>query len=234
MTEYAVDLGRGFSVLQDTEGYRFTQDAVILANLLSAGSRDRLLDLGCGVGIIAVLALLKKGVKEAVGVELDPRAAELARRNAERCGLEGRMSVLCADVRDAAKLLGRESFDKAVCNPPYFDFEDGTDGGRNAAAKRESGAVLDDFVAAASACLRFGGDFTLVMRAERLCDTVSSARAHALEPKKITFVFPRPEAKASVFVMTARKGAKPGIVTDALYVLDEKGEESEKMKELYR
>ena len=86
MTEYAVDLGRGFSVLQDTEGYRFTQDSVICANLLSAGSRDRLLDLGCGVGIIAVLALLKKGVKEAVGVELDPRAAELARRNAERCG----------------------------------------------------------------------------------------------------------------------------------------------------
>ena len=151
MTEYAVDLGRGFSVLQDTEGYRFTQDPVICANLLSAGSRDRLLDLGCGVGIIAILALLKKGVKEAVGVELDPRAAELARRNAERCGLKARMSVLCADVRDAAKLLGRESFDKAVCNPPYFDFEDGTDGGRNAAAKRESGAVLDDFVAAASA-----------------------------------------------------------------------------------
>ena len=62
MTEYAVDLGRGFSVLQDTEGYRFTQDSVICANLLSAGSRDRLLDLGCGVGIIAILALLKKGV----------------------------------------------------------------------------------------------------------------------------------------------------------------------------
>ncbi len=231
--EYAVDLGRGFSVLQDTDGYLFTQDSVICANLLRAGSRDRLLDLGCGTGIMSVLALLKKGVREAVGLELDPRAADLARRNAERCGVSDRMSVVCGDVRRAPELLGREKFDKAVCNPPYFDFSDGTDGGRTAAAKREGEAVLDDFVSAAAACLRFGGDLTLVMRAERLCDAISSARAHALEPKTMTFVFPRPGERAGTFIMTARKGAKPGVVTDALYVLDESGAESERMKELY-
>ena len=65
--EYAVDLGNGHSVLQDTDGYLFTQDSVVCANLMRAGSRDRLLDLGCGTGIMCVLALLKKGVKEAVG-----------------------------------------------------------------------------------------------------------------------------------------------------------------------
>lgn len=233
MTEYAVDLGRGFSVLQDTEGYLFTQDSVICANLLPAGSRDRLLDLGCGTGVMSVLALLKKGVKEAVGVDVDPRAVSLAVRNAERCGLEKRMKVLCRDVRGIEKEVGRESFDKVVCNPPYFDFPDGTDGGKNASAKREGGATLADFIAAASACLRFGGDFTLVMRAERLCDAMTTARAHALEPKKLTLVFPRPDAKASVFVMTARKGGKPGVITDALYVSDADGEQSERMKELY-
>ena len=158
--EYAVDLGRGHSVLQDTEGYLFTQDSVVCANLMPAGSRDRLLDLGCGMGVMSVLAVLKKGVREAVGLDVDERACELARKNAERCGIADRMTVVTRDVRGAAETLGRESFDKVVCNPPYFDFDDGTDGGRLASAKREGAANLADFIATGAACLRFGGDFT--------------------------------------------------------------------------
>lgn len=231
--EYAVDLGRGFSVLQDTEGYLFTQDSVICANLLRAGSRDRLLDLGCGTGIMSVLALLKKGVRDAVGLDVDERAVALAARNAERCGLAGRMTLVCRDVRGASRELGRESFDKVVCNPPYFDFSDGGDGGRNALAKRESEARLEDFIATGAECLRFGGDFTLVMRAERLADAVSSFRAHGLEPKTLTLIFPRPDAEAGSFVMTARKGGRPGLRTDALYVTDGEGRPTERIKELY-
>ena len=63
-------------------------------------------------------------------------------------------------MRGAAETLGRESFDKVVCNPPYFDFDDGTDGGKRASAKREGAANLADFIATGAACLRFGGDFT--------------------------------------------------------------------------
>lgn len=58
------------------------------------------------------------------------------------------MRVLCRDVRGAWEELGRESFDKVVCNPPYFDFADGTDGGKTAGAKREGEATLDDFIRA--------------------------------------------------------------------------------------
>ena len=143
------------------------------------------------------------------------------------------MRVLCRDVRGAWEELGRESFDKVVCNPPYFDFADGTDGGKTAGAKREGEATLDDFIRAGAECLRFGGDFTLVMRADRLCDAVTSFRAYGLEPKKATFVFPRVGAGANAFVMTARKGGKTGMTADALYVLDADGARTREIEELY-
>ena len=126
--EYAVDLGNGHSVLQDTDGYLFTQDSVVCAISCAPAAAT-----GCWTSAAARdnvrAALLKKGVKEAVGLEIDPRAAALARKNAERCGLSEKMRVVCRDVKGAAEELGRECFDKVVCNPPYFDFPDGTDGG---------------------------------------------------------------------------------------------------------
>lgn len=213
------------------EGYRFTQDSVLLANLMTAGSRDRLLDLGCGGGVISVLALLKKGVREAVGLDNDAAAVELYGRNAELNGLSDRMRGVCADVRTAASALGGEVFDKAAVNPPYYDFDDGT--GALDPHKRESGAVLADFVAAAAALLKNGGDLFLVHKAERLTDALTLLRGAGLEPKRLHLVFPRPHSPADIFVVAARKGGGKGLTVRSLIVTDERGERIREIKELY-
>lgn len=213
------------------EGYRFTQDSVLLANLMTAGSRDRLLDLGCGGGVISVLALLKKGVREAVGLDNDAAAVELYGRNAELNGLSDRMRGVCADVRAAESALGGEVFDKAAVNPPYYDFDDGT--GALDPHKRESGAVLADFVAAAAALLKNGGDLFLVHKADRLIDALTLLRGAGLEPKRLHFVFPRPGSPADIFVVAARKGGGKGLTVRSLTVTDERGERTREIKELY-
>lgn len=213
------------------EGYRFTQDSVLLANLMTAGSRDRLLDLGCGGGVISVLALLKKGVREAVGLDNDAAAVELYGRNAELNGLSDRMRAVCADVRAAASALGGEVFDKAAVNPPYYDFDDGT--GALDPHKRESGAVLADFVAAAAALLKNGGDLFLVHKADRLTDALTLLRGAGLEPKRLHLVFPRPGSPADIFVVAARKGGGKGLTVQSLTVTDERGERTREIKELY-
>lgn len=213
-------------------GYRFSQDSVLLANLLRAGAKDRLLDLGCGGGVICVLALLKKGVKEAVGVEKDADAAALALRNAALNGLSDRMRVECADVADAPALLGRESFDKIVANPPYYDFDDGC-ACRDAASKRECGDTLSAFIAAGASCLRFGGDFFIVHKAARLADVTELLRREGLEPKRLTLVFHAPDSPADTFVMAARKGGGKGLTVEALYVTDGEGNPTRRFKELY-
>lgn len=213
------------------EGYRFTQDSVLLANLMTAGSRDRLLDLGCGGGVISVLALLKKGVREAVGLDNDAAAVELYGRNAELNRLSDRMRGVCADVRAAASALGGEVFDKAAVNPPYYDFDDGT--GALDPHKRESGATLADFVAAAAALLKNGGDLFLVHKADRLTDALTLLRGAGLEPKRLHFVFPRPGSPADIFVVAARKGGGKGLTVRSLIVTDERGERTREIKELY-
>jgi methylase of polypeptide subunit release factors len=83
-----------------------------LARLLprSPGST---LDLGCGAGTLALLAAAR-GSRRAVGVDLNPRAIELARLNA-------RLNGLSADFRcgDLVAPVEGERFDLVYAQPPY-------------------------------------------------------------------------------------------------------------------
>jgi ribosomal protein L11 methyltransferase len=66
---------------------------------------DRVLDLGSGSGILA-LAALRLGARRATGVDLDPEAEPVARRNAERNGLAGLAEFLTGDAAVLGPLLG--------------------------------------------------------------------------------------------------------------------------------
>ncbi len=59
---------------------------------------DRVLDLGCGSGILAIAALAL-GASAAVGVDIDPKAADVAFENAALNGIgPDRLAVLAGDV----------------------------------------------------------------------------------------------------------------------------------------
>lgn len=70
-----------------------------------------LVDLGSGNGILAIAGKLL-GASRVVGVESDPRSLEVARRNADRAGVE--IEWRLADVS-----AFREPIDTVVMNPPF-------------------------------------------------------------------------------------------------------------------
>lgn len=58
---------------------------------------ERVLDLGCGSGVLAIAALLL-GADTALGVDIDTNAPPIARENAERNGVGVRFKALCGNV----------------------------------------------------------------------------------------------------------------------------------------
>ncbi len=61
------------------------------------GTAWRMIDVGCGTGILAIAAL-RLGATSAVAFDFDPAAVEIARRNAERNGEVAGLSLFRADV----------------------------------------------------------------------------------------------------------------------------------------
>jgi len=232
MARYATDLGIGdYIVFQDTDDYAFSQDSVFLANMAKLTPSDVVLDLGCGSGILSTLALIKKHVKKAVGIELQPKVADMARDSAIQNGLQDRFEVLCADVKDIRNVIKAESFDKVLCNPPYFANGDLLT--NKNLSRIESTATLDDFVKGAAYALRFGGDLWIIVKADRLASLIHSLKSCNLEPKEATLVYPKPTSDADVAIVKARKGGKEGLKISSFFVTDDKGECTDKYKEMY-
>jgi release factor glutamine methyltransferase len=76
------------------------------------------LDVGTGSGCIALALAAENPFVHVVATDVSAAAAEVARRNAARLGLGGRLDVRCGDLLD--DLLPRERFDLIVSNPPYI------------------------------------------------------------------------------------------------------------------
>lgn len=77
-----------------------TPDVVVAAMVRELGltPEDVLYDLGCGDGRILIYSVREYGCK-AVGIEVDPAVAAIARRNVERAGLAGKIRIVTGDAR---------------------------------------------------------------------------------------------------------------------------------------
>ena len=60
---------------------------------------DRMLDVGCGSGILSIAALLL-GAKQAVGVDIDPLAVKVAGENAALNHVDDRAEYICGNLAD--------------------------------------------------------------------------------------------------------------------------------------
>ncbi|MGD0930064.1 MAG: peptide chain release factor N(5)-glutamine methyltransferase [Candidatus Korobacteraceae bacterium] len=82
--------------------------------------RPKLVDIGTGSGCVALALAHELKDVEVYAVDVSAEALALARANAARLGLDGRVLFLQSNVLEA--LAGVHDFDFVVSNPPYVGF----------------------------------------------------------------------------------------------------------------
>ncbi len=84
-------------------------------------ARPRIVDIGTGSGNLAVAVAKNHPAAEVTAIDRSPDALALARRNADKHGVAGRMRFLEGDLFAP---LADERFDFILSNPPYIPRED--------------------------------------------------------------------------------------------------------------
>lgn len=195
-------------------------DSMVLSDFARPDKRAKILDLGTGSGILTLLLLYGHPDRQGMGIDLSPAACDAAVENLNRNGLSAQGTIIQGDFNRHRELLPGGSFDYAVANPPYFSAGSGKTAAGGMALAREDGAGSITAVCRAAAWgLRWGGDFALCFRPERLTDLLVALRSEGLEPKRLRTVRHRADRPVSLLLVEARRGGKPGLIWEPDLVL---------------
>ena len=162
---------------QPKRGYRFSTDALMLADRVTADHSKTLLDAGCGCGVIAILLAQKFPHLSVTAVEIQKELADCARKNITDLGLLNRIRLLHQDIRALDPPPGL--FDLMVSNPPYKKRGTGriNPDSCRAAARHEILLTIDQLFTQARRLLRPGGRLYLIFPEERLPDLDNAMQA---------------------------------------------------------
>lgn len=206
--EQTEHIGR-FTLRQDTNLPMLGTDSVLLSRFATLRHGDRVLDLGCGVGVLEVLLAERMEDITLDGIELNPDSAVLAQRNMAENGLNGQ--ILLGDLREKG-WFAEGHYDLVVSNPPYFSAGAGkTATRRSASARSELTCTLEDICHAAAPRLKTGGRFAVVCRSERLTDLMCAMRQNALEPKRLHIIRTSPTKPPKLILLEAVRQGGPGL-----------------------
>ena len=111
----------GLKIIQKKDGFKYGTDAVLLSDFAKDIPSQSTLDLCSGTGIIPFLLYGKSKTRKFTAVEIQEDMAEMAQRSVELNELTQNISIICADLKDSVRILGKRQFDLITCNPPYLN-----------------------------------------------------------------------------------------------------------------
>ena len=224
-------LHNGFTISFGDHAFPLSTDSVLLSGFTRIGRNAKILDLGSGCGTLGLLLCAQDPACRVTGVELNPDAHTAALTNIQSNALQSRLESICADLRSIPQLFPSGSFSICVSNPPYFS--GGPASSAHPLARRDDSCGMDELFRSAAWALKYGGDFYLVHRPERLAEICACAAGFQLEPKRLQLVHHKPGDPINLILMQCRKGAKPGLRIEEVCLFESDGSPTPFYRNLY-
>ena len=225
----------GISIIQSSQVFSFSLDAVLLANFATVPRTKQgvIIDLCSGNGVVAFL-LTAKTKNKILGVELQTALVDMADRTVAMNNLEEEVSFLQADIRNLKGGIAKDSVDVITCNPPYFKVakENLTNKlDSYTLARHEVALPLEELLEAISGLLKMKGKAYMVHRPDRMADIITLARNYRLEPKRVQFVSPKKGKESNIMLIEFIKdGGLGGMrILPELVVFNEQGEYTDEL-----
>ena len=224
-------LPKGLTLELPAGTFPLSTDSMVLSHFVKLPKNARVLDLGSGCGTLGLLLYAKDDRCTVTGLEIDPAAHAAALENIARNELSHRLNSICCDLRQFPEVIAFGSFDICVSNPPYFS---GGPASRKAPlARRDDCCRPEELMAAAAKALKFGGDFFLVHKPEKLAQLIACGAAAHLEAKRLQLVRHKENGPITTILLQLRKGGKPGLIIEELCLFDPQGLPTEVCREIY-
>lgn len=174
---------RQFTIRQDCCAMKVGTDGTLLGAWASVPQgNSRVLDIGTGTGLIALMLAQRFPNAEIMGIDIDADAVRQARENVAASPFAARVTISEADVR---QMDSPECFDAIVSNPPYFVDSLTCPDQQRTTARHTATLTYAQLMAAAFRQLRPEGIFSVVIPTDSLPQLEAEARLCGFFPSRI-------------------------------------------------
>jgi tRNA1Val (adenine37-N6)-methyltransferase len=209
-------------IIQKKDGYRFSIDAILLANFITLKKHERLFDIGSGCGIMPIYLSKKGYANTMLGVEIQKDLFDISLRNKIINGCDN-VDFIHGDIMVKEQSFKTSQFHVVVSNPPYTKERTGRKSPHHSRllARYETSMNLPALISVSSSLLFKKGRFYVIYPARRLGELISVARSGKLELKRLRFVYAKKNEEANLFLAEfIKEGGIGTAIEHPLYIYE--------------
>ena len=208
-----------FTIFQQDCAMKVGTDATLLGAWAempqTEGEPARILDIGCGSGIIAIMMAQRYQFANVVGIEIDGKAAAQATENAKASPFSGRISIFHCPLQNFDDTHG---FDAIVCNPPYFSNSLKCPDQSRTLSRHTDSLSFDELFRNAYRLLTDDGVFSLIIPTLSLHSAEEAAALAGLLPKRLCHVKTKADKPAKRTMLSYTKKPQEKVVSHEIIV----------------
>lgn len=213
-----------FDIEQSGCAQKVGTDSMVLGAFVDHKNPKRILDIGTGNGVLALMMAQKFENALIFGVEIQEKCAEVARINFKNSQFKNQLNVVSSDINDFEV---SEKFDLIISNPPFFENATPSVRMERTTARHQSSLKLNQLLGFAANNLSLNGVLWLILPEETSVNLIEEATVSGLKLSRRIKIFGKPTkhkrdilvfVKTNSYVRAARETftirSSSGVYTD--------------------
>lgn len=166
-------------------------DGVLLGAWADPSGAERILDIGTGTGLIALIMAQKNSTAQIDAIEVDPEAFQEAVLNCQQSTWNDRIKLESCSFQEFSERTSLK-YDLIVSNPPFFTNGHKAPVQNRAQARHSDSLPLDVLISGAARLLRKNGRIALILPVESLQEIEQLAISNRLYISRLCRIKPNP------------------------------------------
>lgn len=219
-----------FVIHQDQTAMKAGTDGVLLGAWCDISGAYKILDIGTGTGLIALMCAQRALDAAISAIEIDPDACSQAQQNIRESKFGDRISVINSDFRNYY-IANSQKFSHIVSNPPFFTATLGCPDQKRQLARHTLSLPFAELIKGVACMLDMGGKFSVIIPWSEKLDFVRLCALRGLHLCRKTAVISR-EGNEPIRAMLSFSNIILPLIQNQLIIRDSHGNYTSSYKQL--